>query len=102
MPQEQPRFRHDCAGGCLFLGRWHGKSHETSEKEEGFDLYWHPYYKPLKKGQTLPDRGPVELDTWIARYGDAGPDYISSCPPRLDVKFKCSPWKMAVWTRLDG
>jgi hypothetical protein len=48
---KQPQYQHDCKS-CIFLGRHHR-----------YDLYYHP-------GETV-------SETVIARFGNAGPDYMS-------------------------
>lgn len=94
--RETPRFKHDC-DRCRFLGRWRGKVYEESETEQDYDLY-----VCQSTGKEPYSRGPVFLDSWLARYSDDGSEYISGSPPRQDTKFYCPPWMMAVWMRLDG
>ena len=53
-----PRFEHDCKK-CHFLGQY-----------EKYDLYWCETPSELKT-----------LDSLLARYGNDGPEYLSSCPP---------------------
>jgi len=67
---DTPQFKHDCAGGCEFLGRYespmfsHYMDYDGSDRCRNYDLYVH--WKSNGKIQTL-----------LARYGNKGEEYTS-------------------------
>ncbi len=63
----EPTYQHNCKQ-CRFLGTFSTRQYncETEQMEEvAYDLYWCPQ-------DTIP--------TVLARYGDAGEEYLSGMP----------------------
>ena len=66
MPTETPKYQHDCQF-CNFLGRYAYKAQFADTlRDVEVDLYVHPCV----------DRR-CDCQSYIARYGDAGPEYSS-------------------------
>lgn len=86
MATEQPQFVHDC-DRCIFLGRWRGRAYGYLPETE-YDLY------------VCVNRGHRPLDSWLARYGNHGSEYLSSHPPEAFAQpYTQQPWEQEVARR---
>ena len=86
MATDPPQFIHDC-DRCIFLGRWHGSVYNGEEAKD-YDLY------------VCVHRGNRNLDSWLARYGNHGSEYLSSHPPEAFAQpYTQQPWEQEVARR---